>query len=204
MFRDQTWFFTDEPTVMWGRQLTYIDAGTTLDPNVRVITPDGRRFSSLRRAFAIYRAGTGEKGPGDEQLEIMRRTMSWLHCRRYEQPIFKAGEKCPASARHEKVDDRRAICDIFGGSRPLYEHYLLHLEMLDLVRVIDNGDYILNREGQAALIMLELTRRRSGVSTHASWLRHMHEHDNWITVDPNRWASGIIVALELDEIIDAS
>jgi hypothetical protein len=56
--------------------------------------------------------------------------MAWLHCGRYEQPIFNAGAKCSASSRRPKVDDRRAVCNIFGGSTALYEQYLLHLEML--------------------------------------------------------------------------
>ena len=191
MFRDPNWFFTDEPTVMWGRQLEYVDVR---NGDHHIVTPDRCRFTTLRRAFALYRVGTGERGPGDEQLEVMRRTMSWLHCGRYEQPIFEAGARCPASSRHAKVDDRRAICDIFGGSRPLYEHYLLHLEMLGLTTLLEKNDYGLTREGQAALIMLELTRPRSGVRTSAGWLEHLHSGGRWITVDPNRWASGIIVA----------
>jgi len=191
MFRDPNWFFTDEPTVMWGRQLEYVDVK---DGDDYVVTPDRRRFTTLRRAFALYRVGTGERGPGDEQLEVMRRTMSWLHCSRYEQPIFEAGAKCPASSRHPKVDDRRAVCDIFGGSRPLYEHYLLHLEMLGLTTRIEKDDYGLTREGQAALIMLELTRPRSGMRTSINWLEYLHSYGRWITVDPNQWASGIIVA----------
>jgi hypothetical protein len=125
--------------------------------------------------------------------------MSWLHCGRYEQPIFKAGAKCPASSRHQKVDDRRAICDTFGGSRPLFEHYLLHLEMLGLTAVIEGSDYVLTREGQAALIMLELTRPRSGVLTAVGWLEHLNTSGRWISVDPNRWAAGIIVAAEGDD-----
>lgn len=199
MFHDRDWFFTDEPTVMWGRQLEYVDGKD--DPDY-VVTPDRRRFTTLRRAFAFYRVGTGLRGPGDAQLEVMRRTMSWLHSGRYEQPIFKAGAKCPASSRHLKVDDRRAVCDIFGGSTALFEHYLLHLEMLGLATVIDRQDYVLTREGQAALIMLELTRPGSGIATHVGWLEFLHSYNRWPSVDPNQWASGIIVAS--DENDDAS
>lgn len=191
MFHDREWLFTDEPTVMWGRQLNYVDVKGGDD---YIVTPDKRRFQSLRRAFALYRVGTGMRGPGDEQLEVMRRAMSWLHCGRYEQPIFEAGAKCPASSRHQKVDDRRAICDIFGGSRPLFEHYLLHLDMLGLTAVIEGKDYVLTREGQAALIMLELTRMRSSIPTSVGWLEYLHTRGHWISVDPNRWAAGIIVA----------
>lgn len=136
MYNDPNWFFTDEPTVMWGRQLEYRDVKDGPD---LVITPDDRRFTTLRRAFALYRAATGERGPGDEQLEVMRRTLSWLHCGRYEQPVVEAGAKCPASARASKVNDLRVICDVFGGSRALFEHYLLHLEILRFATVIANG-----------------------------------------------------------------
>ncbi len=196
MFHDRNWFFTDEPTVMWGRQLEYVDGER--DPDY-VVTPDRRRFGTLRHAFALYRVGSGERGPGDEQLEVMRRTMAWLHCGRYEQPIFRAGAKCPASSRHPKVDDRRAVCDIFGGSTALYEHYLLHLEMLGLATVIAKHDYVLTREGQAALIMLELTRPQSGIATSVGWLEYLHSTNRWVTVEPNLWASGIIVASDGDE-----
>lgn len=196
MFRDRNWFFTDEPTMMWGRQLEYVDGGKNPD---YIVTPDRRRFSTLRGAFALYRVGTGERGPGDEQLEVMRRAMAWLHSGRYEQPIFKAGAKCPASSRHPKVDDRRAICDIFGGSTALFEHYMLHLEMLGLTTVIAKHGYVLTREGQAVLIMLELTRPRSGVLTGVGWLEYLRSTDRWVTVDPNQWASGIIVASDGDQ-----
>lgn len=196
MFRDPAWFFTDEPNVMWGRQLEFVE---TKGGDNLVITPDLRRFTTLRRAFALYRVGLGDRGPGDEQLEVMRRAMSWLHSGRYEQPIFEVGAKCPASSRHPKVDDRRAICDIFGGSRPLYEHYLLHLELLGLTTLVEKDRYGLTREGQAALIMLELTRPRSGVSTSVRWLEYLHSGGRWITVDPNQWAAGIIVASEGDD-----
>lgn len=189
MYNDPNWFFTDEPVQMWGRQLVYHEIR---DGDDQVITPDNRRYTSLRRAFALYRVGLGDRGPGDEQLDVMRRTLSWLHCRRYEQPVIEANAKCPASARHEKVDDRRVICDVFGGSRPLLEHYLLHLDMLGLTTLIDRGDYGLTREGQAALIMLELTRPRSGVLTSVRWLIYGIKQGKWISVDPNRWANGII------------
>lgn len=194
MFHDRDWFYTDEPTVMWGRQLEYVDGK---DDEDYVVTPDRRRFKSLRRAFALYRVGSGLRGPGDEQLEVMRRTMACSG--RYEQPIFKAGTKCPASSRHLKVDDRRAVCDIFGGSTALFEHYLLHLEMLGLATVIDKHGYVLTREGQASLIMLELTRPRSGVLTHLGWLEYLHSTNRWVSVDPNQWASGIIVASDGNE-----
>lgn len=61
---------------MWGRQLQYVDGKANDD---YIVTPDQRRFTTLRRAFAIYRVGTCVRGPGDEQLDVMRRTMSWLH-----------------------------------------------------------------------------------------------------------------------------
>lgn len=196
MFHDRDWFFTDEPTMMWGRQLQYVDGGKSPD---YIVTPDRRRFDTLRAAFALYRVGSGERGPGQDQLEVMRRTMAWLHCGRYEQPIFKAGAKCPASSRHPKVDDRRAICDIFGGSVALFEHYLLHLEMLGLTTVLAKHGYVLTREGQAALIMLELTRPHSGVLTGVGWLEYLRSTDRWVSVDPNQWASGIIVASDGDD-----
>ncbi len=196
MFHDRDWFFTDEPTMMWGRQLQYVDGKENDD---YIVTPDQHRFTTLRRAFAIYRVGTGLRGPGDEQLEVMRRAMSWLHCGRYEQPIFERGTKCPSSSRHAKVDDRRAVCDIFGGSTALFEHYLLHLEMLGLATVIDKRGYVLSREGQSALIMLELTRPRSGILTHTGWLEFLHSYNRWFSVDANLWASGIIVASDGDD-----
>lgn len=190
---DQSWFFTDEPNVMWGRQLTYVEPKPGEE---YVVTPDNRRFTSLRRAFALYRVGTGERGPGDEQLEIMRRTMAWIHCGKYEQPIVEEGGKCPATPRSARLNELRIICDVFGGSRPLFEHHLLHLEMLRLTTMADPGAYVLTREGQAALIMLEVTRKTSGVSTGIGWLEWIHRRGRWITVDPNRWATGLIVAGE--------
>jgi len=192
MFNDPEWFFTDEPTVMWGRQLEYRDVKDGPD---LVITPDRRRFTDLRRAFALYRVGTGERGPGDDQLEVMRRTLSWLHCGRYEQPVVEVGAKCPSSGRAGKVNDLRVICDVFGGSRPLYEHYLIHLEMLRLTTIVASGTYGLTREGQSALIMLELTRPQCPVRTWVGWLELLHSRGQWISVDPNRWADGVIVTL---------
>lgn len=194
MYNDPNWHFLDEPTMMWGRQLDYVEVK---DGDNYVRTPDHRRFLTLRRAFALYRVGTGERGPGDEQLEVMRRTLSWLNCGRYEQPIIEAGAKCPAK-RHQKVDDRRVICDIFGGSRPLFEHYLLHLEMLRLTTPVEKGAYGLTREGQSALIMLELTRRHSRVLTSVGWLEYLNSTQRWISVEPNKWATGVIVILDDD------
>ena len=52
MFHDPEWFFTGEPTVVWGRQLDYVDVKGGDD---YIVTPDQRRFQSLRRAFALYR-----------------------------------------------------------------------------------------------------------------------------------------------------
>lgn len=194
-YSDPAWFFTDEPTVMWGRQLRYVEP----KPGEEYLTtPDNRRFKSLRRAFALYRVGTGERGPGDEQLEVMRRTMAWIHCGKYEQPIIEQGAKCPSAPRGAKLNELRIICDVYGGSRPLFEHYLLHLEMLGLTTMVDPGTYVLTREGQAALIMLEVTRRGSGVLASVGWLEHLHKNGRWITVDPNRWATGIIAAAETE------
>lgn len=198
MYNDPNWFFTDEPTVMWGRQLEYREVKDGPD---LVVTPDDRRFTTLRRAFALYRVGTGERGPGDEQLEVMRRTLAWLHCGRYEQPVVEAGAKCPSSARGSKVNDLRVICDVFGGSRALFEHYLLHLEILRFTTVIADGTYGLTREGQSALIMLELTRPNSKARTWVGWLELLHSRGQWISVDPNRWAQGMI-ALRSDDLDD--
>ena len=194
-YNDQTWFFTDEPNVMWGRQLVYVEPKPGEE---YVVTPDNRRFTSLRRAFALYRVGTGERGPGDEQLEIMRRTMAWIHCGKYEQPFVEEGAKCPATPRSARLNELRIICDVFGGSRPLFEHHLLHLEMLGLITLADPGAYVLTREGQAALIMLEVTRKGSGISAGIGWLEWIHHRGRWITVEPNRWATGLIVATEAD------
>lgn len=168
----QSWFFTDEPNVMWGRQLTYVEPKQGEE---YIETPDNRRFRSLRRAFALYRVGTGERGPGDEQLEIMRRTMAWIHCGKYEQPIVGEGAKCPAVSRSARLNELRIICDVFGGSRPLFEHHLLHLEMLRLTTMTDPGAYVLTREGQAALIMLEVMRKGSGVLSGVGWLEYLHK-----------------------------
>ncbi len=110
MFHDRGWFFTDEPTVMWGRQLQYVNGKGNDD---YIVTPDQHRFTTLRRAFAIYRVGTGLRGPGDEQLEV--------------------------------------------------------------------------------------TRPRSGVLTHVGWLEFLHSYNRWLSVDPNLWASGIIVASDGDD-----
>jgi len=189
MYNDPNWYFTDEPTVMWGRQLEYrqVKDGTKI-----VVTPDDRRFTTLRGAFALYRVGTGERGPGDEQLEVMRRTLAWLHCGCYEQPIVEANSKCPAVTRVGKINDLRVICDLFGGSRALYEHFLLHLEMLRFSTVITNGTYGLTREGQSALIMLELTRPNSKARTWVGWLELLHSRGQWISADPDRWAQGVI------------
>lgn len=194
-YRDPNWFFTDEPTVMWGRQLVYVEPKPGDD---YVLTPDNRRFKSLRRAFALYRVGTGERGPGDEQLDVMRRTMAWIHCGKYEQPIVAEGGKCPATPRNARLNELRIICDVFGGSRPLFEHYILHLEMLALTTMTDPGAYVLTREGQAALIMLEVTRKGSEVLASVGWLEFLHKRGKWITVDPNRWATGFIVATETE------
>lgn len=194
-YNPQDWFFTDEPNVMWGRQLAYVEPKPDEE---YVMTPDNRRFRSLRRAFALYRVGTGDRGPGDEQLEIMRRTMAWIHCGRYEQPIVEEGTKCPATPRNTRLNELRIICDVFGGSRPLFEHYLLHLEMLALVTLADPGAYVLTREGQAALIMLEVTRKGSGVATSIGWLEWIHRRGRWITVEPNRWATGLIIAADTE------
>lgn len=193
MWSDLNWFFTDEPNVMWGRQLEYVESRFGKREEF-IVAPDQRRFTSLRRAFALYRLGVNGRGPTEDQLEVMRRTLSWLHCGRYEQPVIKQGAKCPANSRGMKIDDRRIICDVFGGSRPLFEHYLLYLEMVGLTTIVDVDVYGLTREGQAALIMLELTRPRSGVATSAGWLRDLQSEGRWITVDPNRWASGEIIA----------
>ncbi len=196
MYNDPNWFFTDEPTVMWGRQLEYRQMG---DGSNLVITPDDRRFTTLRRAFALYRVGVGERGPAYEQLEVMRRTLAWLHCGRYEQPVVEEGAKCPSAARGSKVNDLRVICDVFGGSRALFEHYLLHLEILKFATVIADGTYGLTREGQSALIMLELTRPNSKARTWVGWLELLHCRGEWISVDPNRWAHGMI-ALRADDL----
>ncbi|MFM9975511.1 MAG: hypothetical protein ACKVON_13175 [Beijerinckiaceae bacterium] len=192
-YNDPNWFFTDEPTVMWGRQLTYLERKPGEE---YVVTPDNRRFTSLRRAFALYRVGTGERGPGDEQLEIMRRTMAWIHCGKYEQPIVDESAKCPVVPRGARLNELRIICDVFGGSRPLFEHHLLHLEMLRFITMADPGAYVLTREGQAALIMLEVTRKGSGISTGIGMLEWIHRQGRWLTVDSNRWATGLIVAGE--------
>ena len=167
----------------------YVDDGYQM----AIITPDRRRFVSLRRAFALYRVGSGDRGPSDAELEVMRRSLAWLNCSRYEYQVVPTGARCPARSQLAKVDNRRVICDVFGGSPALYESYLRYLEMLELVTLLDKSVLGLTREGQSALIMLELTRRGSGIDFDPNKLRHQQEQDKWITVDPSRWATGLLV-----------
>ena len=44
MWNDADWFFTDEPTAMWGRQLDYRQTWISGERQMAIVTPDGRRF----------------------------------------------------------------------------------------------------------------------------------------------------------------
>ncbi|WP_374942972.1 hypothetical protein [Sphingomonas sp.] len=64
--------------------------------------------------------------------------------------------------------------------------------------MIASSTYGLTREGQSALIMLELTRPSSKARTWVGWLEYLHSSGRWISVDPNSWAQGMI-ALQPDD-----
>ncbi|MBR0553757.1 hypothetical protein [Stakelama marina] len=194
MWNDPEWFFTDEPHIMWGRQLRY---GKYSNRDMYFIdTPDGRRHATLRRAFASYRAGVDGRGPDNDELEVMRRTLAWINVQRYEMEVVAPGGKCPSKPRGARIDHRRVICDVFGGSPALFESYRRYLQMLGFATPIEKDVFGLTREGQSALIMLELTRRTSPTFIYTQGLFDDQRENRWTTVDPNRWATGLLLPVD--------
>jgi len=96
---------------------------------------------------------------------------------------------------YPKVDERRAISDLFGAVRPAFESYLTYVEMIGFARPIEKGALALTTEGQSALYMLEVTRDDSPARKSSYTFNELAKSNKWITVDLNFVGSGVLKIL---------